>query len=172
VLSGCFFIGESIVKHYKLTDKPIKVGSRKLYRIQATVDLPKYYIKAGDLGGFVESYENLSGNAWVSDNAVVYGNARVYGNALVSGNSWVYGNAHVFENATVEDNARVYGNAWVYGKARIQDYAKVCGYSKVYGHTYVDNIQEIYNIVVKENTYRAVTTWDKKNRHIHEQEKD
>lgn len=43
----------------------------------------------GELGGWIESYYNLSqdGNAWVSDNA------EVFGDAMVSGNVKVYDNA-------------------------------------------------------------------------------
>ena len=62
-----------------------------LYRIKALRDIDEFFIKKGDMGGYVESKNNLSqdGCAWV------YGNARVYGDALVSGDAWVYGNALV-----------------------------------------------------------------------------
>ena len=58
-------------------------------------------VKAGDIGGYVESESNLSheGNCWISDDA------RVSGNALVSDD------AEVSDDAIVSGNARVSGNA-------------------------------------------------------------
>lgn len=52
---------------------------RTLRRIKALRDIESYAVKAGDLGGWIESEKNLSheGNAWVSGNAWVYGDARV-----------------------------------------------------------------------------------------------
>ena len=71
---------------YELTN----TRQNDLYQIRALIDFGK--VKAGDLGGWIESEANLSqdGNAWVFDNAVVFGNARVFGNAVVSGDAWVY----------------------------------------------------------------------------------
>lgn len=100
---------------YKLTDETIKHNGKTLYRIQALKDFSD--IKAGDLGGWIESERNLSqeGNCWV------YDKAKVFDNALVSDNVRVFGNACVFENARVLGNARVfgiadvYGDIWVYG---------------------------------------------------------
>lgn len=46
-----------------------------LHRIVATEDFRE--VKAGDVGGWVESYENLGGSAWVFGEACVYGSARV-----------------------------------------------------------------------------------------------
>lgn len=94
---------------YKLTDEKIKYNDKTLYRIQALKDFGD--VKAGDLGGWVESERNLSqeGNCWV------YDKAKVFDNALVSDNVRVFGNACVFENARVLGNARVFGIAYVYG---------------------------------------------------------
>ena len=79
------------MKKYELTDETVRVGSRTLYRVRALCDIPGWGVKAGDLGGFVESERNLSqdGAAWVS------GNARVSGNTQVSGDAWVSGAARV-----------------------------------------------------------------------------
>ena len=61
-----------------------------LYRIKALRDIDEFFIKKGDMGGYVESKNNLSqdGFAWVYGNARVSGNAWVYGNALVSGRTY------------------------------------------------------------------------------------
>jgi len=126
-------------KKYELisSDKP------GLYRVKALKDFSD--IKAGDVGGYVESEHNLSqsGNCWVYDNAQVYGNALVYGNAwvcgeaVVHGNAWVYDNARVYGEAQVSNKAQVYGNAEVFGNARIYDNAQVSNNAQVYGYALV-----------------------------------
>ena len=70
-------------KKYRLTGNHINIGSRILYQIEALKDFGD--VKAGDLGGYIESEENLSqyDNAWVFDNARVYGNACVFGDAQI-----------------------------------------------------------------------------------------
>ena len=106
---------------YELTDETKNVGNIVLHRIRALRDIPKFGLKAGDLGGWIESESNLSqdGDAWVSGDAKVSGNAWVSGNARVSGDAWVFGDAKVFGYAEVSDNAWVFGNAWVSGNARV-----------------------------------------------------
>ena len=88
---------------YKLIKNDfIEVSNTKLYRIKALKDFG--IVKKGDLGGYIQSEENLShdGNAWVSENArvsenaCVYENAHVYGNACVSGDAWIkYGSLKI-----------------------------------------------------------------------------
>ena len=58
------------MKRYELTD----IRNGKLRRIRALRDIPRYNVKAGDLGGWVESEKNLSqeGDCWVGGNARVY----------------------------------------------------------------------------------------------------
>ena len=94
------------MKKYELiADQFIEVLGRKLYRIRALVSFSN--VSVGDIGGYVESEKNLSGNAWV------YGDAQVSGNAQVFGDAWVYGDARVFGDAQVS------GNAWVSASARL-----------------------------------------------------
>lgn len=54
-----------------------EICGKKLYRIEALKDFGD--VKAGDLGGYIESEDNLSrdGNAWVGANTLVGGNAWV-----------------------------------------------------------------------------------------------
>ena len=111
------------MKKFELTnDFIINFLGKKLFRIKALIDIEKYDIKAGDLGGWVEKEENLSqhGNAWVSGNAMVYGNARVSGDARVYG------------DARVSGDAWVYGNAWVSGDA---DYTIIKGFGTMFRNT-------------------------------------
>ena len=101
---------------YELLKTDIKSN---LFRIKALKDFGN--VKAGDLGGYIASEENLSqaGSCWV------YGDARVSGNAQVSDNAWVYGDAQVSDNA------------WVYGDARVSDNARVFGYARIFGNARV-----------------------------------
>ena len=57
--------------------------SRTLCRIKALKDFAD--VKAGDLGGYIEDYRNLShdGNCWIYDNAKVMGSATVKGDAKI-----------------------------------------------------------------------------------------
>ena len=150
---------------YELTDETIKtLDGKTLHHIKALKDIPSKKVKKGDLGGWIESYNNLdqkgdcwvADNAWVCENAKVYGNAkvfeyaRVYGNAKVCGDAYVYGDAAVYDTAEVYGNAEVYSFAKVLGKAKVYEnadvfgnvevygYARVYGYAKVYGNAEVD----------------------------------
>lgn len=113
------------MKKYELTNESYGI----LHRIRALRCIPQYGVKPGDLGGWIESENNLSqdGNCWVGDNAMVSGNARVNDNAWVKGNARVKGNAMIYDNAWVYGNARVDGNARVRGNAHVGGYAVVSG---------------------------------------------
>ena len=114
-------------RSYEFTGEMLLVGGGAvLHRIRAVTDLPRQGVRAGDVGGWVESTDNLSGDAWVSGDARVYGDARVSGNALVSDNAWVSGDALVYGDARVSGDAWVYGNARVSGNALVSGDAQVC----------------------------------------------
>ena len=143
------------MEKYRLTDETIDICGTTLYRIEALRDFGS--IKAGDKGGFVQSYHNLSqegdcwihgeakvfGNAKVYENAKVFGSAKVYGSASVKGNAFVFGSAKVYDwakvygKAQVFGDAKVYGNAFVHGDAGVYDKAEVFGVASVYGNAFV-----------------------------------
>ena len=88
------------MRKYELTEETKTLAYGKvLHRIRALIDISRYGVKAGDLGGWIEKYDNLSqdGDAWVCGNAEVRDNAEVYGNAKVCGDANVceIGRAHV-----------------------------------------------------------------------------
>ena len=128
------------MQKYELTNetKTLTDGT-VLKRIRAFRDIPRYGVKAGDLGGLIEKDNNLSqyGDAWVSDNAWVSGDATVYDNAWVSGNAEVYGNAEVCGDARVYGNARVSGDAYICDNALVSGDASVSGDAKVSGNACV-----------------------------------
>ena len=111
-----------------LTEHTITHNGTTLYRIRATQDLPQHNVKAGDLGGYVETTDNLFGTAWLFDNAKSYGGAKVYGNA------------HLHDEVEACDNARIFGNAKAYAKAKLRGGIHLSGNSEVYGATYLYDI--------------------------------
>lgn len=106
-------------KKYILTDDVIDFNGHTLHRIKAVRDFD--CVRAGDLGGFIESEKNLDhdGDAWVFENARVLGDAWVLDNAMVLDNAIVTGDAWVLDNAIVTGNARVSGCARVHGPSDI-----------------------------------------------------
>ena len=113
------------MKKYELTD----IRSGNLRRIRALRDIPRYRVKAGDLGGWIESEENLSqfDDCWIGEDA------QAEGHALIDGNAWVGGTATVCENAFICDNARVDGDTGIAGYAKVLDNAQVRGNAFVSG---------------------------------------
>ena len=79
-------------KKYILTEETKEVGGHILHRIQAVRDFGG--VQKGDLGGWVESEENLShdGDCWISSNG------EVFGDGWVSGDGEVYDNGRIFGN--------------------------------------------------------------------------
>lgn len=88
-----------------------------LHRIRALRDIPRYYVKFGDLGGWIGSEENLShdGDCWVFGDAKVFGKAKIFEDARVSGTIWVTGNAQIFGDAEISGNAVVSGDTKISG---------------------------------------------------------
>ena len=85
-------------------------------------DILRWGVKAGDLGGYIQSESNLSqiGDCWVSGNGRVTDNGKVTGNGSVTDNGWVTDNGNVTDNGWVTDNGSVTGNGWVFGDAMIK----------------------------------------------------
>lgn len=102
-----------------------------LHRIQALRDV-REDVRAGDLGGFVQSEENLSqeGQCWIAGNAVaaeeayVYGNAILWDQACARGCAAISGQSRIGGNAIIEDYAivtagYVHGNVHISGNAKL-----------------------------------------------------
>lgn len=124
-----------MTQHFEFTGETQPLGNgRMLHRIRATRDLPQHVVRAGDLGGWLESERNLSGTAWVSGAAQVSGDARVSRDARVSGAARVYG------------NAQVYGAAQVYGTAQVSGTARVYGAARVYGNALIERTDHVLTV--------------------------
>ena len=133
-------------KKYELVkDDRIIIGSSWLYRIRALkhiqVSANEYManIEPGDLGGYVESEENLSheGTCWVNDDAKVYGKVFVYENACIAGNASVFGYVKAYGNAFIGDNSIVRDSAIIHEDAHITGHVLICDFAEVYGDTMI-----------------------------------
>lgn len=136
------FTGETLTIHDEHEN-----ADHLLHRIVALKDIEineNIKVTKGELGGFIESEENLSqeGNCWLDGDehymAVAYGNASVSDDAYVS---WagVSGNAKVCENAIVT-GAEIMDDAVVAGNSKVgQEYGEtvICGNAKVHGNAVV-----------------------------------
>jgi carbonic anhydrase/acetyltransferase-like protein (isoleucine patch superfamily) len=151
-------------KKYEL----IPSDKRNLFRIKALKAFSD--VKKGDLGGYVESEDNLSqqGTCWVYGDAQVHSNARVLDDAWIYGDAYVYGDAKVHGNAWVYDNARVYGHAQVYGDAKVYGNAKVHDNARVYCHAQVYGDAKVYgNAKVHDNARVLGNAWASGNTNVY-----
>ena len=129
--------GKALGKKYEIVeDDTLEIGGKKLYRIRSlqylgdpiapllcATDLRNRRVNPGNLGGYIESEENLDqkGKCWVYDSTIVAENARITDDAVVGGNSLIQGNAIVKDKALVDDGCKVSGNAVISGYARVLD---------------------------------------------------
>lgn len=115
-------------KKYELLKDDVKTldDSTKLYRIRAVADVS--YHRVGDLGGYVESEDNLSqtGSCWVDASSMVYGKAIVSEDASVDHGSIVRGTSDLKRPTQVAGDASLYNSivfdgASVFGRTYLKD---------------------------------------------------
>lgn len=141
-------------KYEIVKDDYVEECGERMYRIRALRDIPRHNVKAGDLGGYIQRYENLSqtGDAWVADNAIVVNSALVSDDALVCDTAQVIQDAHVAEQATVAGSAIIAGDAAVAGAAAVVGKAVVFGRARVLGCASVHDKARCYgDAVVSDN---------------------
>lgn len=155
---------KAMEKKYELTDDVREVVGGDgfpafLYRIKAIRDFEcnGAQIRTGDLGGYIESEDNLShkGSCWVFDNARVFDSARVSGDACVSESAEVSAYAEVYGQAIVSEYAVVSGLAKVYGTAKVFEMAYVIGHSDVSGEVGVSGTSTVIDSIA--NGYGYIT---------------
>ena len=102
-------------KKYELTDEAIEVDGHTLHRIKALKDFGD--VKTNDLGGYVESTQNLSTSdkSWIFDTAMVYDHARVNRNSIVHDSAKVYDFAKVTNKASVGCDIELCGHTMICG---------------------------------------------------------
>ena len=120
-------------KKFELTDIIMRYKGRTLHRIKSLKDFGN--VKKGDLGGWIESKDNLSqfDNCWVYDEGKVYDCGAVYGNGQVYENGQVYDNGEVYDNGAVFGNGEVFDNGQVYDNGKVFGDGKVFGNGEIYG---------------------------------------
>lgn len=136
-----------------LTDRKKLLGGSTVYRIRALRDFGN--VKAGDLGGYIESEANLShdGTCWVYDEATVCNNARIVEEAKVKHYASIGGNAQLRHFAKAKDRTKVNGNVIMYtrsvakGFAELHDNVELFGDSVVRGRAKLRNCVKVYDNV-------------------------
>ena len=108
-----------------------------MHRIRALRNV-REDVRAGDLGGFVQSERNLSqeGTCWIADNAIAAEEACVTGHSLLSDNAWACGHAAIFDRAIVSGNA-------VLDTCEYARYAPGSNSDQEMGKVYTDSIDVI-----------------------------
>ena len=127
------------MKKYEMTSDKLILGDHTLYRVRALLTFGR--ITEGDIGGYIESEDNLShkGLCWVFDDA------KVYGNALVRGNAEVYDEAEVYGDAIVQDNASICRKACIYDTTFVQGEAFIGDRSRIFGNAVIDGNASIHD---------------------------
>lgn len=121
-------------KKYELVPESIKeFYGKSMYRIRALKDFSD--VKKGDLGGYVESEENLSqtGNCWIYDASIVGLGGKVIDNAVVKGSSSVINGSEISDDAIIEKNSV------------IDECSVVCDQSRVIKSIVVNSSVIMYN---------------------------
>ena len=125
---------------YKITDIEMSWHDHILHRIESLKDFTLINgkeIRKGDLGGWVESENNLSqeGLCWIYDECKMYENARRSGNSIGYGNSLQFGNSQQYGDSLQSENSRQYGNSLQYGNSQQFGYSHQFEYSIQYGNS-------------------------------------
>lgn len=127
------------MKKYEITNKSIEFEGKTLYRIKALHDFND--VKTGDLGGFVESEDNLSNcdKCWIYDDAKVFCDAVVRDNAKVRNNAVLCDKAMAIENAEVSGNARLNGNSYARQHSTVTDNARLTMNAQAWGYATIND---------------------------------
>ena len=122
-------------KKYEITDI-VHEKYPFLHRIRALRDIG-HDVKAGDLGGFVESEDNLSfesgDDAWIFDNAIACDRSYVDKQARLKGNAVARNSAYISEGALMSGSSRAEDNAYVRG-GLLAENARVSGNAMILAH--------------------------------------
>ena len=117
---------------YEITDIPHEQYPF-LHRIRALQDIGTE-VRAGDLGGFVESESNLSfepgDNAWIFDNAIACNNAYVDNGSCLRGEAVACDNAYVSHGSVMTGHSRAEDDAYIRG-AVLSAHARASGKSMI-----------------------------------------
>ena len=156
------------MKKYELIEESkTYFEEREIFRIRALKDFRN--VRAGDVGGWVCSYDNLSqegycwiygnakclDNAMVSDNAMMidnskmFDNSRMYDNAIMCDNSMMYNKTRMFSNAIMGDNAIMYDDAIIGDNAKMFDNSRMYDDAIMYDNAILNKDKLLYGSINK-----------------------
>ena len=135
-------------KKYVLTNITMDFMGRTLYRIKALKDFAD--IKAGELGGWVQTEDNLSqeGNCWIYDNGKCMDNARIYTNSIMCDNSLMYGNSMMFDYSRMFDYSIMCDNSVMHDHSVMLDNSIMRGESVMNNNGFLKNKENLYGKLV------------------------
>lgn len=107
-----------------------------LHRIRALRDIG-HDVKAGDLGGFVESESNLSfedgDEAWIYDNAIACERSYVNKHSQLRDSAVIRNTAYISEGARLSGESKAEDDSYVRG-GQLTENARVCGKAMILAH--------------------------------------
>ena len=127
-------------KKYILTDIKKEYDGHTLYRIESLKDfilINGKEIRKGDLGGWVESENNLSqeGSCWIYDECMMYENAIRSDNSIGYGNSQQFGNSKQYGNSQQSGDSQQFGNSKQSGYSQQFEDSVQTGNSRQFGNS-------------------------------------
>lgn len=155
-------------KKYKLIqDSRIWQYDRAIYRIQALRDFSD--VKKGDLGGFVESEENLSqeGNCWIYDNAQAVEKSTVKGDACLRDCSKMYDSSLLKDKAQLRGCARMLHYSCLADNAVAID-TNILGFATITGDVVIRRKEDymVFSDIPSTGFYATYTFPNKRWRHF------
>lgn len=116
-----------MAKKYELTEEFLHSSNgTRMFRIKALVNIPYHGVKRGELGGFIESVNNLSqqGNAWVMPNCHVFGDSEISGDVIVKNGAEIQ-DSHLSYDIVVSGIVKIKDSHLTGNRFRIEDEASL-----------------------------------------------
>ena len=142
------------MKYELVKESKTMFEGREIYRIRSLKDFNN--VTAGDIGGWVCSYNNLSqeGDCWIYDKAKCLDKARILDNAKMYDNSKMFDNSIMYDNSKMFDNSIMWNNAEMWNNARMYDNAVMLNNSIMYDNSKMFNKAKMFNNSIMCNNAR------------------
>lgn len=137
---------------YILTCHSLEFEGRILYRIQAIKDFGN--VKKGDIGGYVESTENLShfGNCWIYNDAKAMDSSMVIDDAILEGQSIMKNHSIISCNSRCSGTTKLSQGSWIGDNSWLLD-SYIADCSQIEGNSRIHNSTIIGNTYITGNTF-------------------
>ena len=138
-------------KKYELTDETINHYGVVLHRIKALRSfntINNMHVNAGDLGGYVESEDNLSqeDNCWIFDNSIVMDRCTVSDASVVLNNSKLVYDTHLLDCSKVDNSTLV--SKLNIRSSNISDSLVSISYGEIYDCSLFETTINAYNLIM------------------------